>query len=247
MNDESPPEPPHDDFDARYRRISAADPSRPSDAVRRAILAHAAQVADARRAPAERSPAIGRRLGPGTWRRAAAVGTLAAAALAGLLVAPRFVDWRSSTGPSVASTAAVDQGMPAAPAAARQAPAPRALAPPTESAPAAAPAAQALARRAESQAPAGTDAAVRSAAGYGDIPHLESLLGRPANLEARDTLGRTALMIAAQRGQRRAVEVLLSHGADPNAADAAGKTPLDAARAAGDPEITAALIRAGAH
>ena len=68
-----------DDLDEIYRRASALDPSRPSEAVRRRVLEHAAALAAA---PPR----------PGTNRsrwRPAVFGTLAAAGLAGLLVMPR--------------------------------------------------------------------------------------------------------------------------------------------------------------
>jgi hypothetical protein len=80
-----------DEVDDLYRRASAADSSRPSESVRRAVLDHAAQLA------AQRS----REMGPATidftrpaanqaWRRPAIFGTLAAAVLAGFVIAPQF-------------------------------------------------------------------------------------------------------------------------------------------------------------
>ena len=68
-----------DDIDDRYRRESASDPSRPSDSVRQAVLAHAARVAAGSRKSREMRN-----------RRRGVFGLLAAAALAGLLVIPRF-------------------------------------------------------------------------------------------------------------------------------------------------------------
>ncbi len=53
------------------------------------------------------------------------------------------------------------------------------------------------------------------------------LLARGANLIARDDRGRTALMIAAQRGHKHIIELLLDHGADRTAADSAGNTAWD--------------------
>lgn len=77
-----PPQPgPPEDADERYRRASALDPSRPSEAVRRAILANAAQLS------ARPSRSRASRL----WWRPALFGTLAAAALAGLLIVPRYL------------------------------------------------------------------------------------------------------------------------------------------------------------
>jgi hypothetical protein len=67
-----------DDLDEIYRRASALDRSRPSEAVRRRVLEHAAALAAAPRPAANRA----------RWRPAI-FGTLAAAGLAGLLVIPR--------------------------------------------------------------------------------------------------------------------------------------------------------------
>jgi ankyrin repeat protein len=72
-------------------------------------------------------------------------------------------------------------------------------------------------------------------------------INRPSGIDARDGHGRTALMLATLRGRRAAVDALLAAGADPNAADAEGTTPLQAAVTGGQPEIIAALQRAGAR
>ena len=45
MNNMPPGQDSPEDVDAQYRRASALDPSRPDEAVRRAVLAHAAQLA----------------------------------------------------------------------------------------------------------------------------------------------------------------------------------------------------------
>jgi hypothetical protein len=90
-------------------------------------------------------------------------------------------------------------------------------------------------------------AALRSAAETGDVRQLRALLGAKVRIDAPDAHGRTALMLAALRGQAESVDVLLAQGADPNAADANGTTPLQAALAADKPAIVAALRRAGAR
>jgi Meckel syndrome type 1 protein len=87
---EMPPEADHpEEVDELYRQISARDSSRPSEQLRRAVLAHAAQLAGERsRSPARHAaPAPGRRA---VWRPLA-FGALAAAALGGLMIAPRFM------------------------------------------------------------------------------------------------------------------------------------------------------------
>jgi hypothetical protein len=81
---EVPPDPQEaDEADERYRRASAQDASRPSELVRRRILNHAAQLA------AERAPRS--KLAGSGSRRPVIFGTLAAAGLACLLIAPQFI------------------------------------------------------------------------------------------------------------------------------------------------------------
>ena len=63
MNKVPPDQDPADDVDAQYRRASAVDPSRPGEAVRRAVLAHAAH--HARPSPGPDPPSHRSRLGPG--------------------------------------------------------------------------------------------------------------------------------------------------------------------------------------
>ncbi len=122
MNKLPPGQEPYDDADERYRRASALDPSRPSEAVRRAVLEHAAQLAAGRTAAASRK--LGGREGsrPG-WRRPAVFGGLAAAAIAALMLAPRW--WSPPRERAVAALApaatVAPEAAPAAPAAARAA------------------------------------------------------------------------------------------------------------------------------
>lgn len=88
MNEVPPSQDQPDVDDDHYRRASALDPSRPSERVRRAVLDHAARLAADRLS--ENGPT---RIGSvnRTWRRPALFGTLAAAALAGLLIAPHYL------------------------------------------------------------------------------------------------------------------------------------------------------------
>ncbi len=65
------------------------------------------------------------------------------------------------------------------------------------------------------------------------------LLARGADLTARDDRGRTALMIAAQRGHKHIVELLLDHGADRTMTDNEGKTAWALAT---DPELRELLL-----
>ena len=58
---------------------------------------------------------------------------------------------------------------------------------------------------------------------------VELLLNRGAALELVENRGRTALMIAAERGHAEIVEALLDAGAERKRQDAAGKTAADLA------------------
>ncbi|HEX6635821.1 MAG TPA: ankyrin repeat domain-containing protein [Usitatibacter sp.] len=79
-----------------------------------------------------------------------------------------------------------------------------------------------------------------------NLPAIELLVVRGAQLELRDEQGATALAIAAEMGFHEAVEVLLESGADPNARDLSGVTPLDIAEEHGAHDIAALLLRHGA-
>jgi len=88
---EVPPNPEPDDLDDRYRRASGRDPSRPSESVSRAVLRHATELAKQRAADQGPVKTDSRRpIGRQSWQPAM-YGCLAAAALAGVLIAPRFL------------------------------------------------------------------------------------------------------------------------------------------------------------
>jgi Meckel syndrome type 1 protein len=109
---EPPVKPEEDDaLDEIYRRLSARDQSGPSESVRRAVLDHAARLAAERAASGRAGTEMAatrahdkvvdigsaRRRSPrSAWLRPAAVGTLAAAGLAGLLIAPQFLPTREA-------------------------------------------------------------------------------------------------------------------------------------------------------
>lgn len=268
--DQDPPE----DVDERYRRDSALDASRPSEAVRRAVHEHAERLA-AERGQKERAPrGVG---GPATWlwlaarqlRWRALVGTLAAAALAALVIAPEFLTPRSTPltdeAPAAARSPSVALPEPAAAVApAAKAPVARELKPLAAAAPPPAPSPPAPHREefaaksstasnvslaSRTAAPVAPDpaAAFRHAAETGDLVTLRALRSVQPSLDARDSLGRTALLLATLHGEQDAVEMLLAWGADPNIADAVGTTPLAAAIDSRRTDLVATLKHYGAR
>jgi ankyrin repeat protein len=79
-----------------------------------------------------------------------------------------------------------------------------------------------------------------------NLPAVELLIARGANLELRDPHGATALALAVQMGFQEAAEVLLAARANSNPQDVAGMTPLDIADEHGAHDIAAVLLRYGA-
>jgi len=75
-----------------------------------------------------------------------------------------------------------------------------------------------------------------------DVDALGKLLADPATrVDAVDTNGRTALMVAVMAANVRAVRMLLDAGADPEHADSTGATPRSLARTGVSAEIAALL------
>jgi ankyrin repeat protein len=66
------------------------------------------------------------------------------------------------------------------------------------------------------------------------LASVEALLAAGAQVDERNTRGRTALLIAAWYGAEEIVERLLRAGADPYAADPNGFTPVQTATLVGD-------------
>ena len=64
------------------------------------------------------------------------------------------------------------------------------------------------------------------AAEFGHTEVVSTLLDRGAEVEAKDSIDRTALMIAAYKGLTDTVSILLEHGANVNAARSDGFTAL---------------------
>ena len=59
---------------------------------------------------------------------------------------------------------------------------------------------------------------------------MKTLIAAGAKFDARDSLGRTPLHLAAANGQRGSIIALLDSGASPSARDANGDTAFDLAR-----------------
>jgi len=265
MNDVPPRADPLDDIDDRYRRASALDTSRPSEFVRRAVLEHAARLAD-ERGKADHSVRYVRRTRRSSraWRQPAIVGTLAAAALAGLLITPHFLDSPLPSarmpGAQVAAPAA------SAPARSRSADTAEPLepspAPPRAPAPQRAPAptrAQAQPRQqmqmpaqalSQTQTPAQLQA--KAAAGNSGVNiAAQSYAPRAAITAAplpaaRGPDAAQALRQAAEIGDTARVQALLEQPLDIDARDANGRTALLLATQRGHADTVDFLLAHGA-
>lgn len=73
------------------------------------------------------------------------------------------------------------------------------------------------------------------AVGLGQVDKVQSLLARRADINARDSSGRTALHLAATLGQTACVRLLMNAGCDPNVKDAFGGTAIHRAVTYGHP------------
>ncbi len=80
----------------------------------------------------------------------------------------------------------------------------------------------------------------------GDIKQVTELLGKGADPNSLDSMGRRALMVATVVGNREMVQFLLERGADVNGPDAQGYGALDAAVMNNRPEIFHLLLAKGA-
>lgn len=243
-----------EDIDDRYRRASAANPSRPPDSVRNAVLEEAARIAAQRGRELE----VPRRLQPHGYRRPALLGMLAAAVLAGFLVIPRFL---SSDAARMAATR-TDTAASAAPAAPAP-PAPQPEAPATRAGPTAMTMESSAKPRGENRlgdrpqaAPEETSmiATSRNAAAALKPAAPEAAAGaragRADRADARqaaepiDVSG--ALRSAAATGDVAAIDALLDRSSDVNARDEKGRTALMLAILSGQSASVDALLARGA-
>jgi hypothetical protein len=89
-----------DDADERYRRASARDAGRPSEAVRRAVQAQAERLAAERRSRVPMQGQLTFAHRRRQWWRPAVFGTLAAAMMAGLILLPPWVTRQAPEAPA---------------------------------------------------------------------------------------------------------------------------------------------------
>ena len=93
---------------------------------------------------------------------------------------------------------------------------------------------------------AGVNEDLYRASRRGDMPEVQRLITKGANVNAKTKYG-TALMIASKLGHREVVQVLLANGADVNAKDKGGGTALMTASARGHQEVVQVLLTKGAE
>jgi len=80
-----------------------------------------------------------------------------------------------------------------------------------------------------------------------DTPWMSLLIGRGANVDAKDKAGNTALILAAELGFVDGVQLLLARKANANATNNQGETPLIKAVQARDANSARLLLAAGAN
>ena len=81
---------------------------------------------------------------------------------------------------------------------------------------------------------------------YNRVEMVQLLIKSKADLNARDNIGRTALMLAVVGTRTDSVKTLIDSGADVNIKDAQGDTALKYAKKMGEKEIIALLKKARA-
>jgi Ankyrin repeats (many copies) len=268
MNEVPPDQDQLDDVDDHYRRASTLDPSRPSESVRRAVLVHATKLA-AERAAKKHSTKIDstRPSVHQTWWRPAIFGTLAAAALAGLLITPQFLAPRAppmaafSPATPAARAPVIERSPPSVISAEVQSAAkhrvsthnvvPKAIegyTRPNENGPAAA----APAAIAAQNAPAASSGAKAIAPRTAQISSTDSAIfaappPAPPLLKAgRPTGSPTALRRAAEIGDMPGLQTSLDEHVDINARDASGRTALMLAALHGHAAAVDTLLAYGA-
>lgn len=90
------------------------------------------------------------------------------------------------------------------------------------------------------------DRALLAAATQGDAGLVQAALDAGADIEARDSRGRSALLLATHHNRIEAARRLIAAGADVNARDAISDSPFLYAGAEGRNEILTMILEAGA-
>ena len=91
------------------------------------------------------------------------------------------------------------------------------------------------------------DSAWKDAIARGDVRIVRELLGRGADVDARDQYGQTGLMLAAHAGHRELAATLIAHRANLNVTAKFGLSALMLALVAGHEEVARLLAGAGAN
>ncbi|HEV2230130.1 MAG TPA: ankyrin repeat domain-containing protein [Steroidobacteraceae bacterium] len=246
-----PPFDPSDDGDERYRRASELDASRPSEATRRAVLAHAARLAAAR----GRRAALRRWLSPmraALRGRLALVGTIAAAILAGVVIAPQFLAPTKPPESERARAAASRQAAaPAAAPAVAPAAAPAVTPAAAPAAPASAPAVSEGVTTLQLEQGARADSARAPAPAAGALAAREARAPVAAASRAREAsppvlAAPEALRRSAATGDLAALAVQLASVSDIDARDGQGRSALMLATLNGQADAVAMLLAHGA-
>ena len=81
----------------------------------------------------------------------------------------------------------------------------------------------------------------------GDTAAVQRSLDKGANIEAKNDMGETPLIVAAVRDQREVVKLLLDKGANISAKDGSGETALERAVGLGQEEVAKLLREHGAR
>jgi hypothetical protein len=246
---------------ARYRRASSTEASAPSEAVRAAILAESRRVAEQLAKRGSR-PAFdtSRPAANGSRWKIPAFGTLGAALLAALLIAPRY--WQTPPAHNVATapqTAADSAPAPTPAAAPSTAPLPKLeSASPVSRGEPLHEVVVSQANRRRSDAPAETaaktsaepakDMRLASAPQTATARAVDSAIYNSADRLAgvRSAPMPARLQSAAKAGDLEQATLLLDQGSEVNARDAQGRTPLMLATVQGRLEVVRLLLQRGA-
>ena len=227
MSSLPPSQDPRDEADALYRQASALDSSRPSEAVRRAVLEHAAQLAAQRAARNSRSrgaaPLLVR---PRALSRPALFGTLAAGVLAGLLALWRPLLHRA---PAEAGAPVLEAELKAPPPAAPVSPFPQAAS--------------------NSPTPPSSESLARSnlAGASQTPPHVQTSMApsdqEPRQESARESAQESAAWESAQASAARLLAEKRSSAADSSASDSPAVSGAPAAPRSPAPPLVAKAAR----